>query len=74
MEYEHLYYKMTQYDMKLPHTALTFKRLDDTTINDNKRKLALVLGNSLHFETMKTALKHNITISSVLVETLQNFL
>ena len=41
LEYEHLYQKMINHDMKLPDAILTFKLLDGTQVTDDERKLAL---------------------------------
>ena len=57
IEFEHLYHKMTNHEMPLPKTVLTFKLLDGAKLNEDERKLALALGNNLEFETMKSALK-----------------
>lgn len=73
-KYEQLYHKMTQYDMKLPDTVLTFKLVYGANISENECKLALALGNNLQFETMKSALKHNFPKSAVSNGSLKNFL
>ena len=57
IEYEHLYKRMTDFDMKLPDPVLTFKLLDGANLTDDDRKLALALGNDMKFENMKSALK-----------------
>ena len=57
LEYEHLYQKMMQHDMKLPDAILTFKLLDGAQITDDERKLALTISNDLNFERMKSTLK-----------------
>ena len=57
LEFEHLYYKMAQHDMKLPDTTLVFKLLDGAGLNEAQRQLALTLGNDLTFSSMKSALK-----------------
>ena len=41
LEYEHLYQKMINHDMKLPDAILTFKLLDGTQVTDDEQKLAL---------------------------------
>ena len=56
-EFEHLYHKMTNHEMPLPNTVLTFKLLDGAKLSEDERKLGLILGNNLEFETMKSALK-----------------
>ena len=65
IEYEHLYHKMTQDDIKLPDTVLTFTLLDGANIREDERKLVLALDNNLQFETIKSALKSIFTKSSV---------
>ena len=57
LEFEHLYYKMAEHDMKLPDTILAFKLLDGAGLNEAQRQLALTLGNDLTFSSMKSALK-----------------
>ena len=57
LEFEHLYCKMAEHDMKLPDTILAFKLLDGAGLNEAPRQLALTLGNDLTFSSMKTALK-----------------
>ena len=41
IEYEYLYKRMTDFDMKLPDPVLTFKLLDGANLTDDDRKLAL---------------------------------
>ena len=55
--FEHLYYKMTEHDMKLPDTVLAFKLLDGAGLNEAQRQLALTPGNDLTFSSLKSALK-----------------
>ena len=55
LEFEHLYYKMAEHDMKLPDTILAFKLRGG--LNEAQRRLALTLGNDLTFSSMKSALK-----------------
>ena len=43
IEFEHLYYKMTNHEMPLPNTVLTFKLLDGAKLNEDEGKLALTL-------------------------------
>ena len=57
LEFEHLYYKMAEHDMKLPDTMLAFKLLDGAGLNEAQRQLTLTLGNDLTFSLMKSALK-----------------
>ena len=57
VEFEHLYYKMAEHDMKLPDTILAFKLLDGARLNEAQRQLALTLGNDLTFSSMKSTLK-----------------
>ena len=57
LEYEHLYHKMMEHEMKLPDAVLTFKLLDGANITDDERKLALTVCNDLNFDRMKSALK-----------------
>ena len=37
LEFEHLYYKMAEHDMKLPDTILAFKLLDGAGLNEAQR-------------------------------------
>ena len=64
-EFEHLYHKITNHEMPLPNTVLTFKLLDGAKLSKDERKLALTLGNNLKFETMKPALKRILTKSTI---------
>ena len=57
IEYEHLYKRMEDFDMKLPDAVLAFKLLDGTNITEDDRKLALALGKEMKFNDMKSALK-----------------
>ena len=57
LEFEHLYNKMIEHEMKLPNTVLTFKLLDGAKISDDERKLVLTFCSDLQFEKMKSALK-----------------
>ena len=57
IEFEHLYKKMRNFEMKLPDQVFAFKLLDGASINDEERKLALALGKDMKFEDMKSALK-----------------
>ena len=41
LEYEYLYQKLIQHDMKLPDAILNFKLLDGAQVTDDERKLAL---------------------------------
>lgn len=43
LEFEHLYWKMMEHEQKLKDSALTFKLLFGTCINDDDRKLTLTL-------------------------------
>lgn len=43
LEFEHLYWKMMEHEQKLQDSALTFKLLFGTCINDDDRKLTLTL-------------------------------
>ena len=38
VEFEHLYYKMAEHDMKLPDTILAFKLLDGARLNEAQRQ------------------------------------
>ena len=53
LEYEHLYQKMIQHDMKLPDEILTFKLLNGAQVTDDEQKLALIMISNLKFEGMK---------------------
>ena len=57
IEYEHLYKRMEDFDMKLPDAVLALKLLDGANITEDDRKLALVLGKEMKFNDMKSALK-----------------
>ena len=57
IEFEHLYKKMRNFEMKLPDPVFAFKLLDGASISDEERKLALALGKDMKFEDMKSALK-----------------
>ena len=57
LEFEHLYNKMIEHEMKLPNTVLTFKLLDGAKISDDERKLVLTFCSDLQFEKMKSASK-----------------
>ena len=65
IEFEHLYHKMTNHEMSLPNTVLTFELLDGAKLSEDERQLALTLGDSLEFETMKSALKQIFTKSTI---------
>ena len=56
-EYEHLYHRMTEHDMKLPDAVLAFKLLDGASLSQEETQLVLAVGNDLKFVTMKSALK-----------------
>ena len=56
-EYEHLYKRMEDFDMKLPDAVLAFKLLDGANITEDDRKLTLALGKEMNFNDMKSALK-----------------
>ena len=55
------YHKLTQYDMKLLVIVITFKMLNGSNISEDERKLALILGNNLQFETIKSSLQRIFT-------------
>ena len=57
IEYEHIYKRMEDFDMKLPDAVLAFKLLDGANITEDDRKLALALGKEMKFNDMKSALK-----------------
>ena len=57
LEFEHLYYKMKEYNMVLPNNVLTFKLLVSAKLSEDDRKLALTLATDLKFESMKSTLK-----------------
>ena len=56
---------MTNHKMPLPNTVLTFKLLDRAKLSEDERKLALIFGNNLEFETMKLALQRIFTKSTI---------
>ena len=37
LEYEHLYHRMTEHDMKLPDAVLAFKLLDGASLSQEER-------------------------------------
>ena len=49
VEFEHLYYKMAEHDMKTPDSILAFTLLDGAGLNESQGQLALTLGNDLAF-------------------------
>ena len=55
------YYWLTQYDMKLLVIVITFKMLNGSNISEDERKLALIMGNNLQFETIKSSLQRIFT-------------
>lgn len=55
------YHWLTQYDMKLLVIVITFKMLNGSNISEDERKLALILGNNLQFETIKSSLQRIFT-------------
>ena len=56
IEYEHLYKRMKDFEMKLPDAVLAFKLPDGANITEDDHKLALALGKEMKFN-MKSALK-----------------
>ena len=58
LEYEHLYLKMIEHDMKLLDAILIFKILEGAQVTDDERKLAWTMSSNLNFEGMKLASKH----------------
>ena len=56
LEYDHLYHRMTEHDMKLPDAVLAFKLLDGASLSQEERQLALAVGNDLKFLTIKPVL------------------
>ena len=56
IEYEHLYKRMEDFEMKLPDAVLAFKLLDGANITEDDHKLALALGKEMKFN-IKPALK-----------------
>ena len=52
LEFENLYRRMMEYEMKLPDAVLPFKLLDAANITDDERKLALTVCNDLNFDRM----------------------
>ena len=55
------YHWLTQYDMKLLVIVITFKMLNGSNISEDERKLALIMGNNLQFETIKSSLQRILT-------------
>ncbi|XP_077971779.1 uncharacterized protein LOC144425883 [Styela clava] len=64
IEFEHLYHKISEFDMKLPDAILTFKILDGANLSQSERQLALTVASDLKFEGMKSALKRVFTKTS----------
>ena len=64
IEFEHLYKRIRDFEMKLPDQVLAFKLLDGSNINDDERKLPLALGMDMKYEDMKSALKSLFNKSS----------
>ena len=58
LEFEHLYRKMTEYELELLDVILTLKLLNGICITDEERKLALTVCRDLNFGKRKAALKH----------------
>ena len=73
IEFEHLYCKMTNYEMSVPNGVLTFKLLDSARLTDDNQKLSLTLGSSLEFEIMKSASKRIFTKSTSTAEPPHDF-
>ena len=48
LEYEHLYNKMSDHDMKFPDTIRAFKLLDGANHKDDERKMALTVASDLN--------------------------
>ena len=57
LEFEHLYRKMMEYNVKLHYVVLIFKLLDGAYMTDEERKLALTVCNDLNLDRTKSALK-----------------
>ena len=57
LEFEHLYRKMTEYELELLDVILTLKLLNGICITDEERKLALTVCSHLNFGKRKSALK-----------------
>ena len=72
VEYEHLYIKMSEHDMKLPDTILAFKLLDGAKLKEEERTLALAVANDLKFDSMKSALKRIFSKPPPTSDTLSN--
>ena len=49
LEFEHLYYKMAEHDMKLPDTILAFKFIDGAGLNEAQRQFGKEV--NLYFST-----------------------
>ena len=58
IEFEHLYKRMRDFEIKLPDPVLAFKLIDGSNIND-ERKLALALGKEMKY-------RHEICIKKVI--------
>ena len=63
IEVEHLYKRMSDFEMKLPDPVSAFKLLDGSNISDDERKLALALEKDMKYEDMKSALKKGYLIN-----------
>ena len=57
LEFEHLYRKITEYELELLDVILTLKLLNGICITDEERKLALTVCSHLNFGKRKSALK-----------------
>ena len=60
---------MTDYEMSLPNTVLTYTLLDSARHTDDDQKLALTLGSNLEFETeiffKQSALNNETTLQEI---------
>ena len=57
LEFEHLNDKMLQFNLKLPDNISCFKLLENASLQNNEKQMALTLARDLKYESMKLALK-----------------
>ena len=57
LDFELLYDKMGNNDMRLPEAMKAFRLLDGANLEDSDRKFALTIASDMKFDTMKAALK-----------------
>ena len=55
LEFEHLNDKMLQFNLKLPDNISCFKLLENASLQNNEKQMALTLARDLKYESMKLA-------------------